>query len=129
MPYQDKHLLCRDCGKAFIWTAGEQEFYASKGFTNPPSRCKEHRLQRRAQVDGTRGLLPQRKEYDIVCSNCGRPGKVPFEPSTKQSLLCTDCFLSQRAAKVAPHPARVAKDNATKVEKMVLKKNSVSRAA
>ncbi|MCL5797458.1 MAG: zinc-ribbon domain-containing protein, partial [Patescibacteria group bacterium] len=34
--YQDQTLVCRDCGKQFVWTAGEQEFYAQKGFSNPP---------------------------------------------------------------------------------------------
>lgn len=41
--YQDKTLVCKDCGKEFIWTAGEQQFYAEKGFQNEPVRCKECR--------------------------------------------------------------------------------------
>lgn len=111
MPYQDRPLVCRDCGKEFMWTAGEQEFFAEKGFSHPPSRCKEHRIKHKAQVEGVRGL-PQRREYDIVCSSCGKPGKVPFEPSTKHALLCTDCFMSQRAAKVLPQKMPVVVDNA-----------------
>ena len=39
MSYVDKSLACRDCGAPFSFTAGEQEFYAQKGFTNEPSRC------------------------------------------------------------------------------------------
>src|SRR5438093_1621343 len=31
MSFQDKTLTCRDCGREFIWTAGEQEFYAGRG--------------------------------------------------------------------------------------------------
>ena len=38
--YQDKTLVCKECGKEFVFTAGEQEFYASKGFVNEPQRCK-----------------------------------------------------------------------------------------
>ncbi len=34
--YEDKTLVCKDCGKEFIFTAGEQEFYAEKGFQNEP---------------------------------------------------------------------------------------------
>lgn len=41
--YQDKTLVCKDCGKEFTWTAGEQQFYAEKGFQNEPVRCKECR--------------------------------------------------------------------------------------
>ena len=38
--YEDKTLICKDCGKEFVFTAGEQEFYAEKGFVNEPQRCK-----------------------------------------------------------------------------------------
>ena len=38
--YTDKTLVCKDCGNEFVFTAGEQEFYAEKGFTNEPQRCK-----------------------------------------------------------------------------------------
>lgn len=46
--YEDKTLVCKDCGKEFVWTAGEQEFYASRGFENQPSaqgmpRCPQER--------------------------------------------------------------------------------------
>ena len=34
--FEDKTLVCKDCGKEFVWTAGEQEFYASRGFENQP---------------------------------------------------------------------------------------------
>ena len=34
--YQDKTLVCKECGKEFVFTAGEQEFYAEKGFQNEP---------------------------------------------------------------------------------------------
>ena len=34
--YEDKTLICKECGKEFVFTAGEQEFYASKGFENEP---------------------------------------------------------------------------------------------
>ena len=36
--YQDKTLVCRDCGQEFVFTAGEQEFFAEKGFLNDPVR-------------------------------------------------------------------------------------------
>lgn len=45
--YQDKTLICKDCGKEFTFTAGEQEFYAEKGFENEPQRCKECRAAKR----------------------------------------------------------------------------------
>ncbi len=47
MEYKDKTITCRDCGKEFTFTAGEQEFYAEKGFQNEPVRCKECRDAKR----------------------------------------------------------------------------------
>ena len=40
MPFEDKTLTCIDCGQTFVFTAGEQEFFAQKGFQNEPKRCK-----------------------------------------------------------------------------------------
>jgi cold shock CspA family protein len=39
MSYQDKLIDCRDCGGQFVFSAGEQEFFYSKGFVNAPTRC------------------------------------------------------------------------------------------
>ena len=36
--YEDKTLVCKECGKEFVFTAGEQEFYAERGFQNEPQR-------------------------------------------------------------------------------------------
>ncbi len=38
-----------ECG-SFEFTAGEQAFYADKGYP-PPKRCKEHRIAKRKRVD------------------------------------------------------------------------------
>jgi len=48
MEKQDKVLACKDCGNDFTLTAGEQEFYESKGF-NEPQRCVDCRRARKAQ--------------------------------------------------------------------------------
>lgn len=45
--YEDKTLVCKDCGKEFVFSAGEQEFYAEKGFQNEPIRCKDCRIARK----------------------------------------------------------------------------------
>ena len=59
--YQDKILVCKDCGKEFTFTRGEQEFYASKGFENEPTRAKNavhgekhaHQTARQSQQEST----------------------------------------------------------------------------
>lgn len=43
---QDKELECIDCQRVFHFSAGEQEFFRSKGFTEP-KRCKACRERRK----------------------------------------------------------------------------------
>lgn len=45
---QDKTLKCKECGKDFVWTVGEQQFYQEKGFENEPTRCPECRRANKA---------------------------------------------------------------------------------
>jgi CxxC-x17-CxxC domain-containing protein len=52
MSYADKTIPCRDCGMDFVFTSGEQEFYAQKGFTNEPTRCPSCRQARKANGGG-----------------------------------------------------------------------------
>ena len=47
--FQDETLSCRDCGRQFVFTSGEQEFYQSRGLTNKPGRCPECRSARKSQ--------------------------------------------------------------------------------
>jgi hypothetical protein len=55
MSFTDKSILCPDCGITFTFTAGEQEFYASKGFTNDPKRCPQCRQAKKQQRSGSHG--------------------------------------------------------------------------
>lgn len=86
--FQDKTLTCRDCGAEFVFTAGEQEFFAEKGFTNEPGRCLPCRQSRKQQ----RGSSSQRQMYPAVCANCGAETQVPFQPSGDRPVYCSDCF-------------------------------------
>lgn len=52
--YKDKTLVCKDCGAEFVFTAGEQAFYAEKGFQNEPVRCKSCRQARKASRENNR---------------------------------------------------------------------------
>lgn len=53
--FVDKTLTCVDCKAPFTFTAGEQEFHSSKGFTNEPRRCSNCRQNRRSSRDGGGG--------------------------------------------------------------------------
>ena len=52
--YEDKKLTCKECGSEFVFTAGEQEFYAERGFQNEPQRCKTCRDARKNAARGPR---------------------------------------------------------------------------
>jgi len=94
MALTDKSMTCRECGNTFMWTAGEQEFYAQKGLLHEPQRCPDCR--RRAKAE--RAAARAQSMHDIVCSNCGRPGQVPFAPRTDRPVYCSDCFETRRTA-------------------------------
>ena len=52
--FNDKSLNCADRGQEFIFSRNEQAFYAERGFTNEPKRCKNCRDKRKTSRDGTR---------------------------------------------------------------------------
>ncbi|MDK2991370.1 MAG: hypothetical protein PWP48_603 [Clostridiales bacterium] len=94
--YEDKVLVCKDCGREFVFTAGEQEFYAERGFQNEPARCKECRDSRKANRRGGMSSGQPRQMYDAVCAACGAPTKVPFEPRNDRPVYCSDCYQARR---------------------------------
>ena len=67
--YEDKTLICKECGAEFVFTAGEQEFYASKGFVNEPQRCKACRDARK------NAAKPEREMFTATCAACGQEAK------------------------------------------------------
>ena len=90
--YEDRTLVCRDCGKEFIFSAGEQEFYARNDFKNDPVRCPECRKARKNAARGQQ----QREMFDAVCASCGKPTKVPFQPRNDKPIYCSECFAARR---------------------------------
>ena len=46
---EDKTIVCKDCGKEFIFTGGEPAFYKEKGFENEPVSCPDCRRARQPQ--------------------------------------------------------------------------------
>ena len=105
----DTTITCRDCGQAFTFTSGEQDFYASRGFSEP-SRCADCRAARKAQRDGGGGSYSsygssssygggersQREMFSATCSNCGQEAQVPFQPSGDKPVYCSNCFEQRR---------------------------------
>ncbi|HEY1074881.1 MAG TPA: zinc-ribbon domain-containing protein [Patescibacteria group bacterium] len=94
MPYQDQTLTCRDCGKSFVFTARDQEFFAEKGFTNAPTRCKDCRvLKKKAPAGAPAGAGSANKAlFKITCKKCGKVGEMATEPRKPEDVLCSECF-------------------------------------
>ena len=99
MEYQDRILKCAECGAEFVFTAGEQMFFADKGFKNEPKRCKDCKAKR-AQGQGM-GQAPastfQRSETKTTCSQCGKETTVPFRPTQGRPVFCRECFQQRRS--------------------------------
>ena len=102
--YADKSLTCRDCGQTFVWTGGEQEFYASRGLVNEPGRCPDCRAARRsAQASGAYSATTPgwyggaREMFTAICSQCGKEARVPFQPRDDRPVYCSECFAQVRA--------------------------------
>ncbi len=99
----DQTLYCRDCNQEFIFTTGEQEFFASRGLTNTPGRCPACRSARkqsggyqgRSGGGGQRGGYREREArpmYTATCANCGNEATVPFQPRDDRPVYCSDCY-------------------------------------
>lgn len=92
MAFADKTLTCRECGATFVFTAGEQEFYLSRGLRNVPGRCPQCRSLRR------QGKTGPRTTYKITCATCGQEAEVPFQPRYDRPVYCDACFAKSRQA-------------------------------
>jgi len=113
LTYEDKPLTCRDCNNPFTFTAGEQEFFAQKGFTNEPGRCPACRSARKGQrgdmsYESDRGYSGSgyggggpargpREMFTATCAQCGQEARVPFQPRTDKPVYCSTCFEQQRS--------------------------------
>ena len=112
----DQMLTCKDCSNSFVFTAGEQEFYVTKGFSTP-TRCPDCRAERKRQRNtGGRSTQPsygygneynsggsprsdrgEREMFEAVCASCGVTTRVPFKPRGHRPVYCQSCFERQRA--------------------------------
>lgn len=61
---KDKVIVCRNCGKEFTYTVGEQNFYKEKGFA-APVRCKECRDKRKAERETQVEKTEEQKNADF----------------------------------------------------------------
>ena len=106
--YKDKVLRCIDCGVEFIFSAGEQLFFADKGLKNDPKRCRACKIKKNERIAANISAFPQqlarqRIEVLIKCALCAVETTVPFRPTQGRPVYCRDCFLRMRASSAAMH--------------------------
>ncbi len=92
MAFEEKQLRCVECGATFTFSAEEQSFFQSKGYTNEPKRCPSCRETRRAQRLGADAAKPHRQMFPVTCAECGKQTEVPFEPREGRPVYCSDCY-------------------------------------
>ena len=112
MPYTDRVLTCVNCGNNFTFSAEDQEYHSSRGFTDP-RRCPSCRQARREQAGGGAprtsssygggggggGYGAPRQMFPAVCAECGQATEVPFEPRTDRPVYCRTCFARRSPAR------------------------------
>jgi CxxC-x17-CxxC domain-containing protein len=96
MEYRDKVLKCVECGAEFVFTGGEQMFYADKGFKHEPKRCKACKSARASGPQSGNSSSP-RGETRAICSQCGKETTVPFKPTQGRPVYCRECYQQRRA--------------------------------
>jgi len=101
LAFQDKSLECSDCGTTFTFSAEEQEFFQTKGYTNEPKRCPACRQARKTERyggGGGYGYRP-RQMFPAVCAECGKDTEVPFEPREGRPVYCSECYNKNRPSR------------------------------
>jgi len=94
--------------------AGEQEFFAAKGFTNKPTVCPDCRAARKSQRGGggggsysggggggggygAGGGRPAREMFQATCSGCARLPRFRSSRGATSPLYCRDCFAQRQS--------------------------------
>ena len=90
--FVDRTLTCQDCSSEFLFSIGEQEFFAAKGLKNEPKRCPNCRLIARMGRAG----MDSSQAATVPCADCGSPAKIPFQPKGHKPVYCTGCFHVRR---------------------------------
>src|SRR5258707_14793206 len=79
--FNDKSLNCADCGQEFVFTKNEQAFYAERGFTNEPKRCKNCRDKRKTARDGNGGRGRDSPRVSVGRVGWGEAPEAPLPPA------------------------------------------------
>lgn len=64
--FEDKILICCECQEEFVFTAAAQDYFAERGYTEDPKRCKScHTGYKKAQRAGRSRFEAKRPEIGL----------------------------------------------------------------
>ena len=95
MVFQDRSLVCAECGDSFAFSADDQRYHMERGYTDP-KRCPTCRQARRTDRGQSGYDSGPRQMYPVVCAECGANTEVPFQPTGARPVYCTDCYQKRR---------------------------------
>ena len=101
MSFEDKSIQCSDYSTTFTFSADDQEFFQSKGYTNEPKRCPSCRQARKSERYGSGGgsYGAPRQMFPATCAECGKSTEVPFQPRGDKPVYCSDCYRKVRPSR------------------------------
>jgi CxxC-x17-CxxC domain-containing protein len=109
--------VCRECHATFVFSAGEQAFFARRGLREPPRRCRRCLAadQRRVAAAPSLRGRPRRTEphlpatgaaeaapraaralFDAACATCGAATQIPFRPAHGRPVHCRECYSARQ---------------------------------
>jgi CxxC-x17-CxxC domain-containing protein len=91
--FKDKWMVCAECGRSFLWDAGEQHWFSAMRLFNTPKRCKACRDKRRDEKKNQ-----PRQSASARCERCGASTVVPFVPTGTKPVYCRRCLTSLHVA-------------------------------
>ena len=102
----DIQLTCSDCGQDFTFTAADQTFFQERGYSTP-KRCKPCRTAKKNDAGGAGGggggyRSAPATGTPVICSGCGQPTTVPFEPRGDRPVFCRDCYQARKGSGGGP---------------------------
>jgi len=93
----DIQLTCSDCGQDFTFTAADQTFFQERGYSTP-KRCKNCRQAKKNDQGGSGYRSAPAQGTPVICSGCGQPTTVPFEPRGDRPVFCRDCYQARKGS-------------------------------
>jgi len=97
----DISLQCSDCGQDFTFTAADQSFFQERGYSTP-KRCKNCRQAKKNDQGGSGYRSAPAQGTPVICSGCGQPTTVPFEPRGDRPVFCRDCYQARKGSGGGP---------------------------